>query len=269
MSASPNIVAVVQARMTSTRLPGKVMMPLCGKPLLTRMVERVKRSVLCTQVVVATTDSASDDVIQELCLSENMACFRGHPEDLLDRHYKAALACKADLVLKIPSDCPLIDTGIIDKVITFYLDHKDAYDYVGNLHPASYPDGNDVELMTFDALERAWKQAARTLEREHTTPYIWENPKLFRIGEVLWENGKDFSKSHRWTIDYPEDYAFIKKVYDELFDANPNFGLQEIINLLEKRPDIFKINGKYAGEYWYKNHIDELKTVTYKHPENN
>lgn len=260
------IVTVIQARTGSTRLPGKVLMPLAGKPLLVRMAERVMQAPLAGTVVIATTTDPADDAVAALCAAENMLCYRGHPTDLLDRHYQAALQYDADVVLKIPSDCPLIDPAIIDKVTGFYLDHQQQYDYVGNLHPTSYPDGNDVEVMSFAALENAWKHASRQLEREHTTPYIWENPQLFRIGSVLWETGKDFSKSHRWTIDYPEDYEFIRQVYDALYSGNPRFGLQEIINLVENRVDIFKINSKYAGEYWYKNHVDELKTVTYEQP---
>ncbi len=260
------IITIIQARTNSTRLPGKVMLPLAGKSLLVRMVERVKSAKLSGTVIVATTTDKADNNIEELCDAENIFCFRGHPTDLLDRHYKTALYYTADVILKIPSDCPLIDSKIIDKVIGFFMDNLGVYDYVSNLHPASYPDGNDVEIMTFSAIENAWKKSAKQFEREHTTPYIWENPSLFRIGSVLWETGKDYSTTHRWTIDYPEDYEFIKNVYDELYKQNPHFGLYDILNLLENRLDISKINNKYLGEYWYKNHINELKTVNYKQP---
>lgn len=261
-----NIVTVIQARINSTRLPGKVMLPLAGKPLLVRMVERVKSAKLSGTVLVATTTDLADNEIVALCEAENILCYRGHPTDLLDRHYQAALYYQADVVLKIPSDCPLIDSNIIDSVIGFYKDNQGKYDYVSNLHPASYPDGNDVEVITFSALEKAWKNSTKQLEREHTTPYIWENPNAFRIGSVLWETGKDYSKTHRWTIDYPEDYEFIKKVYDELHIQNPQFDLYDILNLVENRADILKLNSKYVGEYWYKNHVDELKTISYQQP---
>jgi spore coat polysaccharide biosynthesis protein SpsF len=266
MKTATNIVTVIQARINSTRLLAKVMLPLAGKALLIRMVERVKNASLSGAVIVATTTDTVDDKIEELCKSENVICFRGHPTDLLERHYQLARKYNADVVLKIPSDCPLIDSKIIDQVIHYYLDNKNQYDYVSNLHPATHPDGNDVEVMSFKALENAWKNAKRNFEREHTTPYIWENPRLFKIGNVAWETGKDFSKTHRWTIDYPEDYEFIKRVYDELYEKNSKFGLQEIISLLEQKPEILKINSKYAGEYWYKNHVDELKTVKYEQP---
>ncbi|HXB06709.1 MAG TPA: hypothetical protein VNW04_06330, partial [Puia sp.] len=181
---------------------------------------------------------------------------------LLDRHYQAAVRYPADTVLKIPSDCPLIDPVIIDTVISFYFRHSGQYDFVSNLHPATWPDGNDVEIMTFSALERAWKEASRPMEREHTTPYIWERPGEFRIGNVEMGNGLDYSMSHRFTIDYAEDYRFIRAVYDELYPANPLFGVDEILALLERRPDIHALNAKYAGVNWYRHHLDELRTVS-------
>jgi len=239
-----------------------VLLPLAGKPLLARMAERVNAARLAGTIVVATTTDARDEVIAELCGKENFLCFRGHPTDLLDRHYQTAAEFHPDAVVKIPSDCPLIDPQVIDKVIGFFRDNSDAYDYVSNLHPATYPDGNDVEVMRFDILEDARKNARRPLEREHTTPYIWENPEKFRIGNVAWETGNDFSMSHRFTIDYREDYEFIKAVYDELYPQNPLFGLNEILALLEKRPDIFAINSKFAGVNWYRNHLNELRTIT-------
>ncbi len=226
------------------------------------MVERVRAANSVGTVVVATTTDKQDDVIQEICKDENVICFRGHPTDLLDRHYQAALLHKADVVVKIPSDCPLIDFTVINRVINLFVANYDRFDFVSNLHPATYPDGNDVEVMTFKALEDAWKSATRQLEREHTTPYIWENPDKFRIGNVVWENGKDFSMSHRFTIDYEEDYQLIKAVYNELYPKNPLFSLDDILKLIEKRPDIYQLNNKFAGVNWYRNHLDELKTIS-------
>lgn len=256
------IVTVIQARRGSSRLPDKVLMPLQGKPLLVQMVERVKASKLAGTIVVATTTDNKDDVLEEICIHHHYSCFRGHPTDLLDRHYKAALPYQPDAVIKIPSDCPLIDPYIIDKVIRFYMDNSDRYDFVSNLHPPTYPDGNDVEIMNWKSLENAWKNAERLLEREHTTPYIWENPDKFNIGNVEWEKGLDYSMSHRFTIDYTEDYEFIKKVFDALYPNNPLFTLDDILQLLEKNPDIYQINAKFAGVNWYRNHLDELKTIT-------
>jgi spore coat polysaccharide biosynthesis protein SpsF len=234
---------------------------LAGKPLLIRMAERVMRAELSGKIVVITTTDAPDDAVEELCIKENLPCFRGHPLDLLDRHYQAALKYKADIVLKIPSDCPLIDPSIITKGISFFLNNPGPLDYVSNLHPASYPDGNDVEVMRFSALEKSWKLATRSLEREHTTPYIWENPNDFQIDNFSWNSVTDYSMSHRWTIDYPEDYTFIQAVYEELYTVKPHFGLEDILSLLEQKPDLFKLNSKYAGVNWYRNHLDELQTI--------
>ena len=255
------VVTVVQARTGSTRLPNKVLRPLAGAPLLLRMVERVRAARLAGLVVVATTTAPDDDPIVDLCRAAGLDCFRGDPLDLLDRHYQAGLAYGATAVVKIPSDCPLIDPAVIDRVLGHFLDHPGAFDFVSNLHPASYPDGNDVEVMTLDALATAWREATRPLEREHTTPYLWENPSRFRAGNILWETGLDYSQSHRWTIDYEEDYQFIQAVYEALYPANPCFGLGDIQAYVAAHPDVAALNSRYAGEYWYRNHPGELKTV--------
>ena len=226
------------------------------------MYERVAASKLKGTIVIATTTDKSDDQVEELCKHYQLFFFRGHPTDLLDRHYQAAKLLNSDVVVKIPSDCPLIDPSVIDKVLQFYLDNSDKYDYASNLHPATYPDGNDVEIMSFKALMNAWENAKLELEREHTTPYLWENPDKFRVGNVVWESGLDYSMSHRFTIDYEKDYNFIKQVYDELYPINNKFTLDEILDLLERKPEIKKINEEYCGVNWYRNHLSELKTIT-------
>ncbi len=235
-----NIVTVIQARMGSTRLPGKVMMPLAGKPLLLRMYERVAASKLAGNIIVALTREEIDIPIVQLCKEKNINFYRGNSTDLLKRHYESAKIHKADVVIKIPSDCPLVDPQTIDKVIDFYLKNNTKYDFVSNLHPPSYPDGNDVEVMTMEVLELAEKNAKLPLEREHTTPYFWDNPDKFRIGNVSWETGLDYSMSHRFTIDYKEDYEFVKIIYDELYKESKIFPLADILKLLEENPAIMK-----------------------------
>jgi len=257
-----NTVIVVQVRMSSSRLPGKVMLPLLGKSLLFRMIGRLQMIRHKALVVVATSEDTSDDIIEQEANSLGVPCYRGNLNNLLDRHYQAAKKHKADLVLKIPSDCPLIDPRIIDEVLDHYFDHAGEFDYVSNLHPATFPDGNDVEIMTMACLEKTWREATKTLELEHTTPYIWENEEKFRIGNVVWESGKDYSMSHRFTIDYEADYLFIKRVYEELYPTNPNFSCDDILNLLDKQPEICQLNARYAGVNWYRNHMDELKTIS-------
>lgn len=262
MSERLKIVTVIQARTGSTRLRNKVFLPLKDESLLYRMYERVKTANLSGEIVIAATSDKSDDKIEELCREKKINVFRGDENDLLDRHYKAALPFHPDAVVKIPSDCPLIDPDVIDKVIKYYIENEDKFDFVSNLHPATYPDGNDVEIFSFAALEKVWQEAEKDFEREHTTPYFWENPDKFRVGNVEWETGKDYSMTHRWTIDYPEDYELIKTVYDELWNKKNIFKMRDILNLLNEKPEIAKINEKYAGVNWYRDHLDDLKTIT-------
>ncbi len=256
------IVVIIQARMSSTRFPGKVMQDVLGKPLLIHQYERIARSKLKSLIVVATSTDTSDEPIAGLCKSYNIHFFRGELNNLLDRHYQAGLAYGADAIVKIPSDCPLISPQVIDRVLAKFIELYPRIDYVSNLHPASYPDGNDVEIINMDALSYVWQNASKNFELEHTTPYIWENPDLFRIENVIWETGLDLSKSHRFTIDYPEDYQFIKAIYEKLYPENEFFELPDILNLLREKPEITELNKKYAGEYWYRNHLNELKTIT-------
>ncbi|PIO47518.1 MAG: acylneuraminate cytidylyltransferase [[Chlorobium] sp. 445] len=259
------LLVVVQARTGSSRLPNKIFLPLAGKPLLQRQLERIQAACTPFELIVATTIDPSDDAVRKLCNDINVKCFSGHPTDLLDRHYQAALQEKADAVVKIPSDCPLIDPHVIDRVLGAFLHHYEHIDYVSNLHPPTYPDGNDVEVMPIHVLEIAWREATKNYEREHTTPFIWEQPERFRLMNVVWESGLDYSKSHRFTIDYPEDYEFIKVVYDELWTAHrPIFLLADILQLLEAKPELLSLNQKYAGVNWYRLHIGELKTISAK-----
>lgn len=257
-----NKLIVVQARVGSSRLPGKVLLPLAGKPLLARMVERVLAANTDYDVVVATSTDPRDDEIVSICRTEGFPWFRGHATDLLDRHYRAAIERKADVVAKIPSDCPLIDPSVVRRVLESFEARWSPYDYVSNLHPATWPDGNDVEVMTFEALEAAHREAEAPHEREHTTPYLWDRPERFWVGNVRWETGMDYSMTHRLTIDYPEDYELIRRVYDALYDSSrPVFSLWQILELLSKRPDIFMINARYAGVNWYRHHLSDLRTI--------
>ncbi|UOE51714.1 glycosyltransferase family protein [Mucilaginibacter sp. SMC90] len=256
------ILIVVQARMASSRLPGKVMLPILGKSLLARMIERLQMIRYEAGIIIATSEMPDDDIIINEAINIGIPYYRGSLNNLLDRHYQAAKLYNADIILKIPSDCPLIDPRIVDDVLDYFFDNREAFDFVSNLHPATYPDGNDVEIMTMQCLTKAWESANRTLELEHTTPYIWENPHLFRIGNVIWPADLDYSMSHRFTIDYAEDYYFIERVFRELYANNPQFSCDDILNLLNQKPEIYNINAQYAGVNWYRHHMDELKTIT-------
>ena len=255
------VVTFVQARLGSTRLPGKVLLPLAGRPALLLQLERLRAARLVGTIVVATTTDPADDPIESLASVHGFACFRGHPTDLLDRHVAAARAFGARYVVKIPSDCPVIDPRVVDRVLGRFLSPAWRFDYVSNLHPATWPDGNDVEIMTFEALETAWREAPPGFHREHTTPFLWDQPGRFRIGNVAWETGRDLSLSHRFTLDYAEDHAFLAAVCDALAPRGPLFPLEEILALLERRPELPRINARHAGANWYWRHLAELRTV--------
>ncbi|MGZ3874721.1 MAG: cytidylyltransferase domain-containing protein [Mucilaginibacter sp.] len=256
------IIIVVQARMSSSRLPGKVMLPVLGESLLYRMVERLRMVRHQAQVVIATSQGSDDDIIQQEAAKMGVACYRGSLNNLLDRHYQAGLLFEADTVIKIPSDCPLIDPRIIDDTLDLHFAGNRLYDYVSNLHPATFPDGNDVEIMTMACLEKAWREAGKPFELEHTTPYIWENPEKFRIGNFTCKTGEDYSMSHRFTIDYEADYQFIKRVFEELYDQNPGFSCNDILKLTRDKPGIYQINTMFTGINWYRHHLHELTTIS-------
>jgi spore coat polysaccharide biosynthesis protein SpsF len=226
------------------------------------MLERVLAALTRFELVVATTGLAEDDGLAELVRRIGVRVFRGHPTDLLDRHYRAARAARADVVVKIPSDCPLVDPAAIDRVLSAFLSEPGRYDFVSNLHPATWPDGNDVEVVTMDALAQAHRSASARHEREHTTPYLWDRPERFRLGNVAWETGLDLSMTHRFTLDHPEDYVFVAAVYQALWSpGRPVFPLAEILSLLEARPELIETNARFAGVNWYRHHLAELRTV--------
>ncbi|MFZ1320629.1 MAG: glycosyltransferase family protein [Ignavibacteria bacterium] len=262
MKNSPRIVIVIQARTGSSRLPGKIMLPLAGKPMLVRMYERVAASKTPKEIIVATTTDMEDDAVVNLCEANDFKYFRGHPTDLLDRHYNTGKEYRADTVVKIPSDCPLICPDVIDNVLNLHLENQERFDFVSNLHPATHPDGNDIEVIPIKILEQIWKEADRDFEREHTTPYIWERPERFRIGNLEWDTGLDYSMSHRFVLDYEEDYQFIKKIYDELYEDKNDFKLCDIMMLLDKKPELKEINSIRAGINWYRDYFYELKTIS-------
>lgn len=254
---------VVQARMGSRRLPGKVLLPLAGKPLLERQLERISAARFPFQLCVATSHLPEEEPIRELCRRIAVPVISDHPTDLLQRHLVAGRTFSADAVVKIPSDCPLIDAGVVDRVLEHYAARADRVDFVTNLHPPSWPDGNDVEVMPMRVLEVAATEARKPFEREHTTPFIWDKPERFRIENVSWGDGRDFSKTHRFTIDYPEDYAFIARIYDELCGSGRGlFSLDEILALLRAKPEISRINACWSGHCWQRSELAQLQTVS-------
>jgi spore coat polysaccharide biosynthesis protein SpsF len=232
------VVAIIQARMGSTRLPGKVLLDLAGEPILGRVMNRTQRAQTLVEVVVATTVQPVDDAIVRLCAERGWPCFRGSEEDVLDRYYQTAMAHQADVVVRITSDCPLIEPEVIDRVVREFLDLQPEVDYSCNVLPRrTFPRGLDTEVMRFDVLERAWQEDHNLASREHVTPYIYHNPDLFRIHGVT--NEVDYSHL-RWTVDTPEDLDFVRRIYDHF--GHDHFTWQEVLEVLEEHPEWLEIN---------------------------
>lgn len=230
------VTAIIQARMGSTRLPGKVLLDLAGEPMLVRVVNRTHRAQTLDEVVVATTTHSSNDVIAQLCAKHGWACFRGSEEDVLDRYYRAAVQHQADFVIRITADCPLIEPKVIDLVVRAFL--EEGPDYASNVLERTYPQGLDTEVMTIAALERAWLEATESFQRVHVTPYLYRNPDLFRLLSVT--NDCDYS-GHRWTVDTPDDLEFVRAVYDRL-DRAGDFSWTNVLALLAREPTLAEIN---------------------------
>jgi spore coat polysaccharide biosynthesis protein SpsF len=209
--ASLKIVAIIQARMGSSRLPGKVLMDLGGETVLGRVVRRSRRSPLTNATVVATTELSADDAIAKECQRLGVSCFRGMEENVLDRYYHAALEHSAQLIVRLTSDNPLVDPDLIDETVMTIL--KSDADYANNRSPRIYPQGLDVEVFTFAALERAQRTARRPYDLEHVTPYFYEHSEIFQCVAV--KRPFDFSH-HRWTLDTPEDLEVIREIYARL-----------------------------------------------------
>lgn len=231
MTPPEGLVAIVQARLGSSRLPGKVLADVCGAPLLARVVERVARSRHRPRIVLATTDLPEDDPIADFARARGLDCHRGESEDVLSRFRGAAERFGAEIVVRITADDPFKDPAVIDAVIDRFL--EGGYDYVGNAVIASFPEGLDVEVFSAAVLARAQAEARTAAEREHVTPYIWRRADRFRIGNVA--HVPDLS-ALRLTVDTPEDLDFARALYGRLMSANPAFGLDEVVGLLARDP---------------------------------
>lgn len=229
-------VAIIQARTESTRLPAKVLMPLLGETMLTRVVRRVARATLLDGIVVATTLAPSDDVIARLADDEGWSVERGSENDLLDRYVMAARTHLADVVVRITSDCPLIDPGIIDRTISAFA--LQPCDYASTtLEPRTYPRGLDVEVVSMPALERAWREDGDPAWREHATPYIYRHPELFRLLRVP---SDDDRSEHRWSVDTPDDFELVTRIYDTL--GRDDFTWRQAMAVVEAHPDWMDLN---------------------------
>ncbi len=238
--------AIVQARMGSTRLPGKVLLEAAGKTLLEHLMERIGHCKTLDLATVATSVNPGDDVITNLCDKRGFPVFRGSELDVLDRYRQAAHHFRLDIVVRISSDCPLLDPTLTDQIIGFFLDHADEYDLVTNRLPLTFPDGLDVDVMSVSALEHVWRNATEPHQREHTIPYFWESGmRVFNF-----EHPDNLFRKHRWTLDYWEDYELIKAILEGLYRPGYPFGMQDILAFLKGNLHLSDLNAVYLPRDW-------------------
>ena len=231
-----NVVAIIQARMGSTRLPGKVLQDVAGKSMLARVVRRVERARLVDQVVIATSTALGDEAIVAECERLGVESFRGDEQDVLDRYYRAAAHFRAPVVVRITSDCPLIEPEVVDEVIAAFRAARP--DYASNTLERSYPRGLDTEVMSLEALARAWAEAPEPYHWIHVTPYFYQNPELFTLLSV--RQARDDSRQ-RWTVDTAGDLAFVRQVYERL-GSGDDVHWQDVLDLLEREPELMALN---------------------------
>ena len=255
------IAAIVQARMGSTRLPGKVLMNLAGKPVLWHIITRLQYASLLDRICVATTRESEDDCIEESCRMWNIPVYRGSREDVLSRYYECAKRIgmqrgKEDYIVRITADCPFVDPAIVDILIEKAV--TGHYDYVSNTDPPTFPDGLDVEVFRFEVLETAVKEARTNSEREHVTPYIRKNKAFLKYN---FTSTPDLSNI-RLTLDTCEDYQMIAMIYDALYREGEIISLNDIQNLLNSRSDILTINAQYKRNEGYEKSLYQDRIIT-------
>jgi spore coat polysaccharide biosynthesis protein SpsF len=234
-----NTAAIIEARMTSTRLPGKVLKPILGRPTLELLVERLRRVQRLDQVIVATTVNATDDPIEALAKRIGAGCFRGSEADVLERVLQAARAHGVGLIVEITGDCPLADPATIDRVLDAY--HAGQCDYASNVLQRTYPRGLDVQVFPTAVLEDVARRTADPVDHEHVSLYIYSHPERYRLRDVV--SGLDPRHAElRLTVDTPEDFALIGAIYEALYPGKPAFGLGDILALLDQRPELARLN---------------------------
>ncbi|NLT23674.1 MAG: NTP transferase domain-containing protein [Syntrophorhabdus sp.] len=244
------IVAIIQARMGSSRLPGKVMADIAGKPMIHHVVSRIRRAKTVDLVAVATSTHESDDILASYCTDAGIPCFRGSENDVLDRYYRAAEHFGADIIVRLSSDCPLHDPDVVDMTVRTLLEGE--ADFVSGGLETTFPDGLDAAAFPMTTLEKTWREATLRSDREHVTTYIHKNPSLFRKKSI--RNTEDLS-NHRWTVDEPRDLEFVRRVY-ALLGEKP-FGMRDVLELLDRHPEITTINAGISRNEGYAKSLEE------------
>ncbi|MBD3109666.1 glycosyltransferase family protein [Bacillus sp. AGMB 02131] len=232
------VVAIIQARMGSTRLPGKVLKQVMNKPLLDYQIERLKRAKMLDDIVIATTVIERDKEIVRYCEERSLSYFKGSEQDVLSRYYEAAQNVNADVIVRITSDCPIIDPAVVDDVISHFLQDP-SFDYVSNTIERTYPRGMDTEVFPFAVLNRVHQEATAYPDREHVTSYIVRHPHKFHIKQVKQETDES---GFRLTVDTPEDLQVIEHILQHLYVQSPFFSQQDVIAFLKQRPDVVRLN---------------------------
>lgn len=234
-----NTAAIIEARMGSSRLPGKVLRPILGKPTLELLVERLSRASVLDGIIVATTSNPADQEIEHLARRLGIGCFRGSEEDVLDRVLKAAHASRVDVIVEITGDCPLIDPQVVDRVASAY--HASQADYVSNTLCRTFPRGLDTQVFATAVLEEVARSTQDPVDHEHVSLYIYEHPEQFSLENV--ESGlPQRYRDLRLTVDTPEDFALISAIYHELYPGDPAFTLRDVVDLLERKPELMLLN---------------------------
>jgi spore coat polysaccharide biosynthesis protein SpsF len=231
--------AIIQARMTSIRLPGKVLTDIEDKPMVWHVINRLRGSRKLNDIILAIPDTKENDILEKFAKDNNVKYFRGSEKDVLSRYYQAAKKFKAKVIVRITADCPLIDPGVVDEIVKEHLASR--ADYTSNIQIRTYPKGIDVEVLNFQALEKAHDEAKDSTDREHVTLYIRRHPNIFKQTKMV--NNKDLS-SMRWTVDEKEDLDFVRKIYNKLYQEEKIFSMQEVLKLLKKEPRLSEINRK-------------------------
>jgi spore coat polysaccharide biosynthesis protein SpsF (cytidylyltransferase family) len=256
-----HVVGIVLARMGSSRYPGKSTALVGGKPMVAHIVERMGRMAGIDRVVLATPDTPEDEALQQVGREAGADVFAGAEEDVLDRLYQAAKANEADLIVHVGGDCPFVDPDLVARALA--IQRETGVDYVSNLTPMTYPGGLDIDAITFEALERAWKRAKIRTVRKHPLAYFHQNREEFTIENF--ENDENLSRL-RWTLDYDEDLAFVREVYDHLYQEDRDFVMADILALLEEKPEIGAINAHLSDivegqpAYWdSEGYMDDLR----------
>jgi spore coat polysaccharide biosynthesis protein SpsF len=237
---------IVQARMGSSRLPGKVLKEVCGKTFLEHLIIRLRRVKQADSIVIATTTREHDNQIVDLCNKLKIHYYRGSENDVLSRYYEASVKYGADLIVRITSDCPLIDPYIVDKVISYYIGNKDQVDYVSNVLKRTFPKGMDVEVFSFSVLKEAYEEAKKDREREHVTPFIKHKPEKYHLYNI--EYAMDLSH-YRLTVDTPEDMELIKNIFEVLYYEKPAFTMKDILFVMENNAEWININSLASTKY--------------------